>query len=391
VFNIRSDHPKERPGGRSRLSVAAHGFSKKAGEVFLLPDDPGMPRNEGMRADGLRADPDDHLIALDLQNRLSPGVSVGHRVAVAKIGDVRFPRDLPVFLAPEEVGRDRRYGFQVLLVQAIERDLVRRPMGCGVDPVAPLQELPVHVVEGGEGSSEEEVAFHVADGIFNLSFGLRAVGFAEPGKEPMMREEVLERRVPLVITGAERPFEDHRFDVVIQDLLGIPAEVVEGVEVALDEGGGIRGEGEDHVPHPGIAEDHAETVQFPPPSIDIQIAALAPIDLRLDTGFGLIPEDCRYTMVRSNRPDIILDDGVLPGKSLFLDLAIDSGSTQGIVSNTVLDVVLIGIEFARFTGSWLSQGRCPGSKVFAYGLAIKPSRLGDLTDVQPLIVEIADH
>lgn len=69
----------------------------------------------------------------------------------------------------------------------------------------------------------------------------------------MMREEVLELRVPLVVAGAERPFEDHRFDVVIQDLLGIPAEVFEGIEVALDEGGGICGEGEDRIPHSRIA------------------------------------------------------------------------------------------------------------------------------------------
>ncbi len=59
----------------------------------------------------------------------------------------------------------------------------------------------------------------------------------------MMREEVLELWIPLMFTGAERPLEDHRFDVVIQDLLGIPTEVLECAEMALDEGVGIRGEG----------------------------------------------------------------------------------------------------------------------------------------------------
>lgn len=386
MFNIRSDHPKERPGGRSRLSVAAHDLGKKAGEVFLLPDDPGMPGNDGMRADGLRADPDDHLIALDLQNRLSPGVSVGHRVAVAKIGDVRFPRDLPVFLAPEQIGRDPGQGLEVLLLQAIERDLVRRPMRCGVDPVAPLQELPVHVVEGCEGSSEEEVAFNVADGIFNLSFGLRTVGFAEPGKEPMMREEILERRVPLAVAGAERPFEDHGFDVVIQDLLGIPAEVVEGIEVALDEGGGIGGEGEDRIPHSGIAEDHAEAVQFPPPSIDIQMAALAPVNLRLDAGFGLIPEDRRYTRGWPDLPDVVFDDGTFPAKSHLLDLAVDPGGTQGVVADALLNVRLVGIEFAR---PWPAGNRYRhglGSKVFSHGISMIPGLPGDLADVQPLMM-----
>ena len=276
-------------------------------------------------------------------------------------------------------------------MQAIERDLVRRPMRCGVDPVAPLQELPVHVVEGGEGSSEEEIPFHVADGIFYLSFGLRAVGFAEPGNEPMMREEVLELRVPLVITGAERPLEDHGFDVVIQDLLGIPAEVVEGIKVALEEGGGIRGEGEDHVPHSGIAEDHAETVQFPPPAIEIQIAALAPVDLRLDTGFGLIPEDCRHTRGWPDLPDVVFDDGTFPAKSHLLDLAGDPGGTQGVVADALLNVLLVWIEFAR---PWPAGSRCRhglGSKVFSHGISMIPGLPGDLADGQPLMMQVADH
>ena len=80
---------------------------------------------------------------------------------------------------------------------------------------------------------------------------------------------------------------------------------------------------------------------------------------------------------RPDIPDVVFDDGVLPIKSLFLDLPINSGGTQRIVSNTVLDVALIGIKFARFTGSWLGQRRCLGGEGFAYGLAIKPSRLGD--------------
>ena len=37
----------------------------------------------------------------------------------------------------------------------------------------------------------------------------------------MMREEILELRVPLVVAGAERPFEDHRFDVVIQEISSV--------------------------------------------------------------------------------------------------------------------------------------------------------------------------
>ena len=61
--------------------------------------------------------------------------------------------------------------------------------------------------------------FDVADGVFNFTLGLGTVGFAESGHEPMMPEKVLELRIPLVVAGTDCPFEDHRFDVVIQDLV----------------------------------------------------------------------------------------------------------------------------------------------------------------------------
>ena len=92
----------------------------------------------------------------------------------------------------------------------------------------------------------------------------------------MMREEVLELRVPLVAAGAERPFEDHRFDVVVEDLRGVSTEVLEGIEVALDEGAGICGEGEDRISHPGVPEDHAEAVEPSHPDVPTHPGPPAP-------------------------------------------------------------------------------------------------------------------
>ncbi len=143
----------------------------------------------------------------------------------------------------------------------------------------------------------------------------------------MMPEKVLELRIPLVVAGTDCPFEDHRFDVVIQDLICVTTEVLEGIEMAPNEGIDVGGEGEDHIPHPGIAEDHAEAVQFSLPAIDIQMAALAPVDLCLDTGSGLIPENCRYRRLRSDHTEIVFDDGAFPVKSHLLNLLAGSGST----------------------------------------------------------------
>ena len=92
-----------------------------------------------MRTDDFGTDPDVHLAVVKFQDSLSPRVAVGHRVAVAEIGDVRFPRDLPVFLPSEEVGPDGMEILEVILVQPLERDLIRRPVGRCVDPVEPLQ------------------------------------------------------------------------------------------------------------------------------------------------------------------------------------------------------------------------------------------------------------
>jgi hypothetical protein len=59
--------------------------------------------------------------------------------------------------------------------------------------------------------------------------------------------------------------------------------------MALDEGIDIRGKGEFHVPHAGIAEDHAETVEPSWLTVHFDTIAFSPVHLGLDSGVGLIP------------------------------------------------------------------------------------------------------
>jgi len=354
------------------MGVASHGLSEKAGEMLLLPDDPGMPRDDGMRTDDSSTDPDGHLVVVKVQNSFPPGVAVGHRIPVAAVGDVRFPRDLPVYFPPQPVGWDRRYGFQVFLLQPVERDLVRRPMRRCVDPIEPLQELVVHVIERREGSSEEEIAFDISNGVLDLSLCLGTVWFAQSGDEPMVRGKILELRVPLVVAGTERPFEDHRFDVIVQDLLGAAAEVLKGMQVTLDEGIDVSGKGELNMPHPGIPEDHAEAVDLAHATVFFDPAALSPVYLRLDTGFGLIPKNCLHRRLRSDRADIVFDDGVFSVKPPLLDLTADPGGTQRMFADTLLNVLLERIEFTRScsAGCRCRHGLC--GKVFQYRVSVIP-------------------
>ena len=90
MLHLRRNHRKEWFRYLPLEIVVAPGFSKESGEVFLFPDDPGMSGDDGMRTDDLDTDPDGHLSIVKLQNGISPGIPVGHRVAVAKIRYKRF-------------------------------------------------------------------------------------------------------------------------------------------------------------------------------------------------------------------------------------------------------------------------------------------------------------
>jgi len=126
------------------------------------------------------------------------------------------------------------------------------------------------------------------------------------------------------------PLEDDLFDVVIEDLRGVSPEILEGMQMALDEGIDIRGKGEFHVPHAEIAEDHTETVEPSWLTIHVDTIAFSPVHLSLDSGFGLIPKYCRCSSSRTDLSDVFLDNCVPSGEPLFLDLAMDSCCTQGV-------------------------------------------------------------
>lgn len=345
-----------------------------------------MPGNKRMRTDGFGTNPDDHPAVVEFQDSISPGIAVGHRISVTLVRHICLTRDLAMLFPPEEVGRDGRETVQVLLVQSIERDLVGSAVVSCVHPVAPLPELPVHVVKRREGSSKQEVPFNVADGILDLPLGLGTVGSAEPGDESVMAEEVLELRVPPMVGGAESPLEDHGFDIVVEDLFGVAAEVLERIEMAFDEGIDIGSKGKLHVPHPGISQDHAEAVDLSRVPVCLNPVALAPVYLCLNTGFRLEPENSLHILSWPDRADIVLDNRVLPVKPHIPDLPVDPGGTERVVGNPVPDILGVVVKFARSPGSLLWHRRNLGSEVTPYGSPVEPSFPGNLTDGQSLVV-----
>ena len=185
--------------------------------MLFLPDNAGSARDYYVGAETFRAHSNVHPIILDLkENRLSC-VMKRYRIAVSLIGDIPIPRDFSDFLPSHHIWRDRRKCLQIFGFQAFCGDLMCRAMDRSVDPGQPLAELVVHIVQRTEDPSKKEVPFHVPNGILDLSFCLGTVGFAEPGNEPVVCEEIFEFWVPCVLFWLHCPFEDDLFSVVIED------------------------------------------------------------------------------------------------------------------------------------------------------------------------------
>lgn len=72
----------------------------------------------------------------------------------------------------------------------------------------------------------------------------------------------------------------------------------------------------------------------------IQISAFGPVYLRLNAGFGPIPENCQHTLARQNLLDIVFGDRVSPIRTLFLDTMTQLGGTERVVENAVLDATV---------------------------------------------------
>jgi len=163
-----------------------------------------------------------------------------------------------------------------------------------------------------------------------------------------MGEEILEILIPAGIRGFRCSFQYDLFHVVVEVLLGITSKVLERVQVTLDQRVNVYVKGELGIPHSGVTENHGETIKFSVSSVDVEVTAIAPIDLGLNSWFCFVTVYCRNPDFRPYHPDIVFYDGIFSSKSLFLDLTINSRCSKGIFLKSLIDVVLITVQFAWF-------------------------------------------
>ena len=123
--------------------------------------------------------------------------------------------------------------------------------------VAPLQPLAVQVGVVGEAQAGPHVAPDVLHPAPHLPLGLGPVGPAQTRLEAHPEGKVQHPFVP------HRPLlrvptQGDHLGVVVQAAPWDAAQVLEGVDMALDEGGGVRPTDQLHVAGPGPAQGHHE-------------------------------------------------------------------------------------------------------------------------------------
>ena len=339
----------------------------------------------------LAVDPDDQRSAPDLQNRFPSGEPPWNRVAVPEIRDEALPTDAPGLGHDDLVRRPAHHRMQLLFLELRDRDHAGRGVDpLGVDGVAPALGLSVEVLQAGEGPSEKEVALDEPDGALDLALGFGPIGPAQAGPEAVVLGEVVKERVPAVLFGTERPLEDDLGHVIVEDLVGVAAEVVEGVQVALDEPRGVDLRQELEEAAPGVPEDHREAVEVPAHAVLLEESKVAEVDLGLDPGRRLVAEDGRDGPIALEGTDEVLDDGVAAAVSPLADLLEETDGAQVILSEAGAEVVRERVDGA---GPWCAGCPAPRRSLEEEGVdrvAVYPDLAGDSADGQLLGGEFSD-
>ena len=146
--------------------------------------------------------------------------------------------------------------------------------------VAPLQSLPVEIGVVGEAHAGPHIAPDVFHSAFDLSLRLRPVGTAQPDVKAQTPGEVQHPEVPLHPALLVLAQGDH-LGVVVEAAAGHAAQVLEGVDVALDEGGSVRPAHQLHVAGPRPAHGHHEGPDPVLLPVSADVPQAAPVHLGL--------------------------------------------------------------------------------------------------------------
>ena len=162
--------------------------------------------------------------------------------------------------------------------------------------VAPLQCLAVETGIAGEAHAGPHVAPDVLHPALDLALGLRPVGLAEPDVKAQPPGEIQHPQVPLHLAVLVLAQGRH-LGVVVEAAAGQSGQVLEGVDVALDEGRGVRLVHQFHIAGPGPAHSQHEDPDPVLLPVGADVPQVAPVHLGLLTR-RCLESPARRTTVR---------------------------------------------------------------------------------------------
>ena len=325
-----------------------------------------------MHRDALIANPDLHR-ALTLSHlHDAPHPFPVDPVAGALPADEAIPRHLPVFTEIGSQGSPARQPPQVGTL--LGQHLPGHPVGRSVDPpvghtVAPFQSLAIDIGVVGEAYAGPHVALHVLHPAFDFALGLGPVRLAQPCLKAHPHGEV---QHPLVPDGLLFlvPAQCHHLGIVVKAAPGHAAQVLEGIHVALDEGGGIRATNQLHIAGPGPTQSHHEHPDATLLPVLVQVGQAAPVDLRLlprcrlesHGGLRLPASPARRHVGLQNRVAAVIAQG--------FQLPVQHHTVFQPIIEATVDVFSVGIQLGRppcprprphgFRGLEVPANRVPG-------------------------------
>src|SRR5215472_12758696 len=187
----------------------------------------------------------DQLVILENADLVGQGMHLDHAPTRAVRDRVEIAADRHHTLARDAAvqGKDniKRHGGQCLEVWLLVGEVLQDDTAGGSVParvgdcVEPVAELGIQIVEVAEGATEKEVFAHIAERALYLALRLCPVGRAGLRQKPIMRRQIEELAIvgdALIIDLTQY----RRLHAVVEDLRRYPAQLLEGGNVAAQDG-----------------------------------------------------------------------------------------------------------------------------------------------------------
>ena len=254
--------------------------------------------------------------------------------------------------------------------------------------IEPLAGRRIEGAEVGQLQPGADVLFHIAHPVFHPALFIALADIARSNGKAVGGGEVQILRI--AHRGfAEDTLEHGGFEIVDHHFFGHAAEELQGVLMAGQEVLHSLGDGELHIHHPAVAQDHNKEAQ---PSLGLPYwhgAEGAPIDLGTLAGRKGQCEKSRLTL-GAYGAHVGFDEGVAPSKALLAQALKDLRGTIGVL---VQHLDNLGLQRREFTGPW--RGFAGSEALLAepvrHRARIESQGVSDLRRGEPLMfVEVFD-